>query len=94
MKHIAAPIGQHVEVKRDLPNLHARGAIAMLVVSVALATISSYGCHIFLTANGASIPLVPSPSSIAYGLTKWLWWGLVAFGMWAIAQRVPRFLQF
>lgn len=66
----------------------------MLLVSVALATISSYGCHIFLTANGISMPLVPSVSSIAYGLTKWLWWGLVAFGMWAVAQKSPQFLRF
>ena len=94
MKRIQTPIGEHTELKRGHANLHSRGAIAMLLVSVVLATISSYGCHIFLTANGVSIPLVPSPSSIAYGLTKWLWWGVVAFGMWLIAQRASWFLKF
>ena len=94
MEHIKAPTGEHDELKRGSSHLHARGAIGMLLVSVVLATISSYGCHIFLTANGISMPLVPSASSIAYGVTKWLWWGLVAFGMWVVAQRAPQFLRF
>jgi len=94
MKHITAASGEHAERKPGSASLHARGAIAMLMVSVLLAAISSYGCHIFLTANGVSIPLVPSASSIAYGLTKWLWWGLVAFGMWVVAQSAPQFLKF
>jgi hypothetical protein len=94
MKPPEALIGGHTSAKRGSSGLYARGAIAMLMVSVVLATISSYGCHIFLTANGVSMPLVPSASSIAYGLTKWLWWGLVAFGMWVVAQKAPGFLKF
>lgn len=94
MKPPEALIGGHTSGKRGSSGLYARGAIAMLMISVVLATISSYGCHIFLTATGVSMPIVPSASSIAYGLTKWLWWGLVAFGMWVVAQKAPGFLKF
>jgi Histidine kinase len=94
MISIQAPTGEHAELKRGISTLHSRGALAMLLVSIVLAAITAYGCHIYLTTKGEPIPLVPSASSIAYGLKKWLWWGIVAFGMWVIAQRAPRFLKF
>lgn len=76
---------------RRFATLHARGAIACLTVSVLLSAVSAYGCHIFLATKGEHISLLPS---LAYGLVKWLWWGLVAYGMWFIAERVPTFLKF
>lgn len=76
---------------RSFATLHARGAFACLAVSVVLAAVSAYGCHIFLATKGEHMSLLPS---IAYGLAKWLWWGVVAFGMWFIAQRFPFFLKF
>lgn len=63
----------------------------MLLVSIVLAAITAYGCHIFVATKGEQISLFPS---ILYGLVKWLWWGLVAFGMWFIAQREPYVLKF
>jgi sensor histidine kinase YesM len=94
MKSIEAPIREHAELRRGLSRLSSRGALAMLLVSVVLAVISAYGCHIFLTTKGEPIPLVPSASSMAYGVSKWLWWGMIACGMWFIARREPRFLKF
>jgi sensor histidine kinase YesM len=91
MKSTESSIPEHDDFRRGLSTLHGRGALAMLLVSVLLAGISAYGCHIFLATKGENISLAPS---IAYGLVKWLWWGVVAFGMWSIAQREPRFLKF
>jgi sensor histidine kinase YesM len=85
------PIRERDDLRRGLPTLHARGALAMLVVSIVLAGISAYGCHIVLAAKGEHASILPS---IAYGLVKWLWWGIVAFGVWSAAQKVPRFLTF
>jgi sensor histidine kinase YesM len=94
MKIIEAPIREPAGPRRDLLSLYSRGAIVMLLVSVVLAVISAYACHIFLIAKGEPFPLVPSASSIAYGVSKWLWWGMIACGMWFIAQRELRFLKF
>lgn len=94
MKSIKAPFREHAEVRRGLSTLHSRGALVMLLVSVGLAAITTYECHTLLTAKGEPFLLVPSAPSIAYGLTKWLWWGVIAFGMWLIAQKEPRFLKF
>jgi two-component system, LytTR family, sensor kinase len=94
MKSIESPIREHAELRRGPSSLYLRVALAMLLVSVGLAAISAYGCHIFLATSSGPVPLVPSGPSIAYGLAKWLWWGVIAFGMWLIAQRVPRFLEF
>jgi sensor histidine kinase YesM len=85
------PIRDCDDLRHGLPTLHARGALAMLVVSIVLAGISAYGCHIVLAAKGEHASILPS---IAYGLVKWLWWGIVAFAMWSTAQKVPRFLTF
>jgi hypothetical protein len=76
---------------RSFATLHARGAIACLAVSVILAGVSAYGCHIFLATKGEHMSLLPS---LAYGLVKWLWWGIAAFGMWLIARRLPLFIKF
>jgi sensor histidine kinase YesM len=94
MKSIESPIREHAELRRGPSSLYLRVALAMLLVSVVLAAISAYGCHIFLASGGGPVPLVPSASSIAYGLSKWLWWGMIAFAIWLIALRVPRFLEF
>lgn len=71
--------------------LHARGATACLAASVALSGVSAYGCHIFLATKGEHMSLMPS---LAYGLAKWLWWGIVAFAMWFVSQRITSFLKF
>ncbi len=94
MESIETPIREHADLRRGLSSLHARGALAMLLVSIVLAGVSAYGCHFFLATKGEHIPLVPSAPSIAYGLVKWLWWGIIAFGMWFIAQRARVFSNF
>ena len=71
--------------------LHLRGAVAIFAASVVLAVISANGCHIYLATKGEHISLVPS---IAYGIVKWLWWGVVALGMWWGTQKRPQLLRF
>ncbi len=71
--------------------VHARGVLGLVIASAALALITANGCHIFLATKGQEISLIPS---LAYGAAKWLWWGVVALGMWLMARKYPRFLGF
>jgi sensor histidine kinase YesM len=82
---------RHDKLWSPFSTLHARGTLGLLIASVALALITANGCHIFLATKGQVISLIPS---LAYGAAKWLWWGVVALGMWLLARKYPRFLGF
>lgn len=78
---------------RPIWTLHMRGVFALLAATTVLALVSAGGCHIFLATKGQGqeISLLPS---LAYGAVKWLWWGLITWGMWWIAQLRPQLLSF
>jgi sensor histidine kinase YesM len=71
--------------------LHAKGMLGIVVVCIFLAALAASACHYVLTSKWPGVSPVPS---LLFGAVAWLWWGMVAAGMWLAGQRISWLLRF
>jgi len=71
--------------------LHAKGTLGVLIVSLFLAALAATQCHYTLKMTEPRASAIPSA---IFGCVAWIWWGVVAGGMWWVATRVPWLLRF
>lgn len=71
--------------------LHIKGMLGIVVASLFLAVLAGSVCHYVLTVTHPRVSVVPS---VLFGLVAWLWWGMVAAGMWWASGWVPWLLRF
>jgi len=91
---MAKPDVQMIAPKRradSLSTLHARGVVCVIAASMVLAIITANECHGVIRSLHPSTPFAPS---LVCGIVMWLWWGLVAVGMWRWAHYWPEVLRF
>ncbi len=77
--------------RRGAWNLHAKGMLGIVVVCIFLSALATSQCHYALTATKPGVSAVPS---LLFGAVSWLWWGMVAAGLWWAVSWVPWLLRF
>lgn len=83
--------GQRIRQKDRFGSLHLRGTIVAFAASVFMALLTVGVCHGYLAATHAGSPLLPV---VLFGIVFWIWWGIVAFALWWLAQQWPAILAF
>jgi len=71
--------------------LSARGAIALLTLSIIFGGVTANECHNALLVRSRDAAIMPSA---LFGMAMWLWWGCIAALLWLVAQRSPSVLRF
>jgi hypothetical protein len=71
--------------------VYGRGVLAVFAATVILAVITAVGCDEYFAVHNVTVSMIPPT---VFGVVMWLWWGLVACGMWIVARRYPGSLRF
>lgn len=79
---LAVASGKMAAATRTIPHFRS-GFLAFAGASLVFALAAAIECHSVVTASSPGAPLLPSA---LYGLALWLWWGLAASALWAIAE--------
>jgi hypothetical protein len=65
-------------------SLHLRGTAVAFAASVIMALLTTGVCHSYLDATHEGSPVLPV---LLFGTVFWVWWGIVAVGLWWLAQQ-------
>jgi Histidine kinase len=89
MKQLLSPgnIPSHTSKTGSLP---FRGAIAISSATVVMTVLTAVECHGYLALVH---PDATMASLLLFASIYWLWWGVLAIGMWALGQRWPSTLS-
>ncbi|HMG03654.1 MAG TPA: hypothetical protein VK596_11005, partial [Edaphobacter sp.] len=73
-----------IKQQDKINSLHLRGTIVAFTASVIMALLTAGVCRSYLSATHPGSPGLPV---LLFGTVFWVWWGVVAVGLWWLAQQ-------
>lgn len=73
-----------IRQRDNTKSLHLRGTIVAFAASVIMVLVMTGVCHSYVSATHPGSPTLPF---MLFATVFWVWWGLVAVGLWWLAQQ-------